>query len=479
MSALRLRRGVLMLDVLIGLAVFSIIVSGVMYAMLMSQQGMLKSGDRIRAVFLNQETMGGLRAVRDADFADVIAGTFGVRIGASGTWELSGTGVTTEDGFTTWVTIQEDGEDRFHAVAGTVWDFGPLGSGSATLVTDLTDWHRVQSIGNWSSVSVDGSFVDAGTPLFNVAAVTDTHAFVTSEISDGGVGLYVFDISSLSSPSRIASSFDLGAPGYDALVVGDTLYVATGDTSQEVRMYDISDPATFSSDDLMGSINVPGGGNVRALAYYDSTLFVAALEDVGESEIWSYDVTDPGSVILLDELNDAGSSFADIRLHDGYAYLAGTSDTMELRVADIFDPADLQFAPGGGYNLPDTPDGTSIIPFGAFVLLGRTQGEVTEELHLFDIGESPVPPSAPFNAEAGANVHAVDAEPTGTYAFVATDHDSQEFLVLDIATFAGGGNPVVETYDTTTGIGRGVLYDILHDRVFFLTNTAVLILEPS
>ena len=44
---------------------------------------------------------------------------------------------------------------------------------------------------------------------------------------------------------------------------------------------------------------------------------------------------------------------------------------------------------------------------------------------------------------------------------------------------AAGGNPIVETYDTTTGIGRGVTYDVLHDRLFFLTNSAVIILQPS
>jgi hypothetical protein len=326
---------------------------------------------------------------------------------------------------------------------------------------------------------LDGAYVDDDTPLFNNAAAMESYAFVTSETSDGGAGLYVFDITDTSSPQQVASTFNLGHAGYDILIVGTNLYVVTGDSGNEVRIYDITTPSTLSSDDLVASIDIPGTSKARTIAYYDDTLYVASQEDTGQSEIYTYDVSDLGSISQLDNLNDPGSSFSDVRLHNGYAYLASSMDTMELRIVDVFDPADLQFAAGGGYNVTDTPDGTSIAALGDYVLLGRNQGDVTEELHLFDISQSPVPPSAPWNAETGESVNALDADPTSTYAFAANNHDSQELIVLNVATFAAGGNPIVETYDTTTGDGRGVTYDILHDRVFLMTNTAFIILKPS
>jgi len=473
------RKGVLFLDALIGIAVFAIVVSGVVYAMLFSQQGMLKSGDHIRAVFLNQKAIAAVRAVRDSDFDSLAEGTFGARLSSSGGWELSGTGVTTEDGYTTFVTITSLSSDRYSAVATSAWDFGQGQTGSISLETQLTDWHRVQEIGNWSVLSLDGAYIDDGTPLFNSAVAVTDYAFVTSETSDGGVGLYVFEITDTSAPEHIATGFNLGAAGYDVLVVSDTLFVVTGNTGQEITIYDITDPASFSTDDFVASINIPGDAKARSIEYYDDTLYVTAAEDTGESEIYTYDVSDLGSIVQLDELNDPGSSFLDIQLHNGYAYLASSMDTMELRIVDVFDPADVQFAAGGGYNLSDTPDGTAIVTLGDYVLLGRNQGDVTEELHLFDISESPVPPNAPWNAETGESVNALDADPTATYAFAATNHDSQELIVLNIATFAAGGNPIVETYNTTTGDGRGVTYDILHDRVFLMTNTAFIVLKPS
>ncbi len=467
-----------MLDVLIGLAVFAIIVSGIIYAMLFSQQGILRSGDHIRAVFLNQKAIAAVKSMRDRDVSLLTEGAYGITLGVSGMWEFSGSGTVSSDGYVTTVTVEPLDGENYRVAATTSWEHPIAGSGSITLTTDITDWHRVKIASNWSSIALDGAYVDDGTPLFNAAAVQVSFAFVTSETSDGGNGLYVFDISDTSAPTRVAETFDLGAPGYDVLIVGDTLFVVTGDASAEVRIFDITDPSSFDAGDLIGTINIPGSSNARAIMYYDGTLFVVGREDVSASEIFAYDVSDIGSITLLSDLDDPGASFTDIRLLSSYAYVGSSADTREIRVIDVFDPADLQFAPGNGYNLPDTPDATSVVAFGGYVLVGRNQGDVTEEWHLFDVSESPVPPVAPFNAEAGANVNALDFEPTGTYVFSATNHDGQELVVLDVDIFAGGGNPIVETYDTITGFGRGVHYDAIHDRVLLLTNTAFIILRP-
>jgi len=190
-------------------------------------------------------------------------------------------------------------------------------------------------------------------------------------------------------------------------------------------------------------------------------------------------VSDPTNITLKDSLDDPGSSMNGIALRSGYAYLASSSDVSELRVVDVADPTQLALAPGEGYNLADTPDGTAVAAQGAYVLLGRNAGSVTEELDLFDISGSPVPVSAPWTDEVGANVNAVDADPTATYGFAATDNDTKELIVLNIANFAAGGQPEATSYNTSTGKGRGVHYSPMHDRVFLLTNKAFLILKPG
>lgn len=473
------RRGALLLDVLVGLAVFSFVVTGVITAMLTSQRGMLGSGDRIRGVLLNQEILEAARSMRDADIASLTEGTHGIALSPAGLWELSGTGTVTEDGYVSSLTVEPADDGAVRIIATTVWSLGLDRNGETTAMTELSDWRVERDIGNWASISLEGAYVDDGTPLFNRAAVTGDTVFVTSEVSDGGAGLYVFDVTDLTAPERLAEGFDLGFPGYGLVVANDVLFVMTGDETGEIRAYDISDPAALSSDDLLGSVDVPGDATARSCVLYGNTLFVVSAEDATGSEVFAYDVTDPSHPLLLDDLDDSGSSFGGITLRDGYAYLASSNDAAELRVIDAFDPEDLSLAPGGGYNAADTPDANDVVSVGDYVLLARNAGSVTEELHLFDVSQSPVPASAPWNHETGESAYAVDADPTASFAFTATGNDTKEMIVLNIVRFAAGQNPEVASYNTSTGIGRGVRYSLQHDRVFLLTNSAFIILKPA
>lgn len=477
MGSMAVRPGTLLIDALVGLAVFAMIVTGVVTAMLLSQSGVLRSADRISAVYQNQKAIAAVRAIRDTDFAELTEGTYGIDL-ESGAWALQPEPIE-NNGYATTLTITSIGEHAVSVSAETEWNFGSQSAGSSTLVSQVYDWRREQPIGDWSSVSLDGAYIDEGTPLFNDAATIESYAFVTSETSDGGDGLYVLDISDTSNPVRTAETFNLGYAGHDALAINDVLYVVTEDPSQEIRMYDLSNPDTLSATDLVGSINIPTSAKARTIAYYNGVLFVGALEDSTDAELYAYDVSDVGSIAPLDDLDDTGASYFDMVLHDGYAYIATSSDTMELRVIDIFDPSDMSPAPGDGYNVSDTNDATSIVAPGSSVILGRNIGSVSDEFHLFDVSTAPVP-SAPSNAEAGADVTALAVEPTGSFTFAANNHTAQEFIVLDNEVFASGvGSPIIDTYDTETGDGRGVFYDLLTDRVLFMTNTAVLLLQPS
>ena len=473
------RPGTLLIDMLIGLAVFSLIVMGVVVAMIGSLRGMLASGDRVHAIFLNQEAVEVARSIRDTSFAGLTTGKHGYKIGSDGLWQFTGTGVVTTDGFTTSLTVDSLGAEDNRLTAVTTWKLGQNRSGSSTLLTELTDWRVAHPVGNWASVTLQGSYIDGGTPLFNAAATSTDYAFVTSDTSAGGKGLYVFDISNLASPQRAASSFDLGDPGYGVLLAGNFLYVVTGDANAEIKIYDASSPATLSSGNLTASINVPGNAKARAIALTAGTLFVAAQENTDDSEIFAYDTGDLSNITLKDSLDDPGSSMNGVALRSGYAYLPSSNDVSEIRVADVADPTQLALAPGEGYNMADTPDGTSAAVQGKYLLVGRNAGTVTEELGLFDVGSNPVPTSAPWTDEVGANVNAVDADPTATYGFAATDNDTKELIVLNLANFAAGGQPEAASYNTSTGKGRGVHYSSPHDRVFLLTNKAFLILKPA
>lgn len=479
-QSMRSRGGYLLLEALIATGVFAVLMGAISFALFYGQEGALKSGDRVRGVTLVEEALGVARVIRDQGFDRLVPGRHGTCLGGSGLWEFCGTETLTPDGYTTTLTLESLAEDRVRATASTSWDFGLSRSGSVLLMEELSDWRAVKPIGNWAVATERGSYVDEGFPLFNDIVLNGAYAFVTSEVADGGAGLYVFDLLDPDSPQRVAAGFLLGAAGYGMVADGDVLYVSTGDAGAEVKIYDISNPAFLSGDDGIASINIPGDGRVRSLALFATTLFAGATESGTAEEFFAYDISNPQSPDLLGTLEDTGSMH-DMSLHDGYAYIASSMDAGELRVIDVFDPESLALASGGGYNLTDVHDGLSVATAGDSVLLGRRSGEVIEELILFDLSAGPVPapPPGPWYQEISGDVQGLAMEPGARYAFAATNNEAAELQVINMAIFAQGQPPVVEIGNPDLGGGRAVAYDTQNDRVVLATDRALLLYTPA
>lgn len=474
------RPGFLLLEVLIGMAVFAVFMGAVGLTLLFGQESTIMSGDRIRAVYLTEQALEAGRAIRDGSFSALTAGQHGVYITSAGVWAFTGSFVTSSGGFVTHVNVVPIEDDHVRLTAQTRWKRGYNRSGSVLLTTELADWRSGVPLGNWSSVSVEGSYTDAGTPLFNRVAVKGTYIFVTSEISDGGKGLYVFDTATLAVPVRVATSFNLGYAGYDLLVKGNRLYVLTSDAGAELQVYDIAVPAEFSSSKLVTSYNLPGSGLGRSMALRSATLIVGALESAvsGQDELYAFDVSDDDAVILQDSINDT-SGFLDIAVTGTSAFLATTNNGAELKAARVDQPAALVLPVNEGYNATDVQDGTSIAVSGTSAVLGRSFGSVIEELMLLDLeggGGFPAPPPGPWFHEVGGSVNDMVLDPTGCLAFVASDFNEEEFQIVRIRRTL---LPEVAVYNATSGAGRGIAYDTARDRVFLVTNTAMHVLKPA
>lgn len=469
----------MLLDALLGAALFAVFIAAVGVTILVGQIGFLRSGDASRATFLSEKALEAVRTIRDADWDSLTAGgPYGVSLGSGGTWEFSGTGTTTSDGYTTSVTLTASGTDAFLITSNTSWSISQDRSGSVQLESMVTNWRELQTIGNWNSISVEGSTIISGTPLFQKVLVSGNYAYVTSNRLSGGAGLYIFDVSNFSSPQRVASSFTLPSNGHNMTIVGDRLFVISEDTSAEVLLYDISDPENLSALHLLDSANVPGDSRARSIAYYDDYIYIGATEDGTEAEFYSYSVTDD-ELVLVDSHHTDGTLY-DMVLKDAYAYMASGENVAELRLVDIFDPADVQDAPGNGYNLTDTNDALSVYGFGTGMLLGRAEGGVIEELILFDIAGSivPSPPPGPYYFEVSGNVYDVIVEPGGRYAFIASDFSDKEMQIILPNTLVNGGAAEATYYDASSA-GRGVHYDLAKDRLFFVSNDTLFIFQPG
>ncbi|MDD5739234.1 MAG: hypothetical protein PHO20_00510 [Candidatus Peribacteraceae bacterium] len=476
----RPQSGSLLLETILGVAIFAVLAGAVTAVLFVGQESTLQSGAQVRAVHLSSEALTAVHSMRDASFDQLTVGQHGTCIGATGLWEFCGQENVTADGFHTLITVEPLLENHVRVIAETRWQEGNSRSGSVLLAEELTDWRAVKPIGDWTAPRLEGSYTIEGQPLFSGLALKGDIVFATSAYGEGGKGLQAFDYVSGDDPMPVATGFDLGVAAYSAVVAGDVLYVAAADSSAEIQLFDVTDPAALSQTKRLASVNLPGEGRARSLVFFNNTLFVGATEDAVEPELFAFDVTDPDSPQLLDTLQDSTSIFG-VSLHEGFAYIAGSMDSMELRVADIFDPTDLSFASGEGYNLTDVHDALSVVTVNDDLLLGRRNGEAIDELVLLDLSNGAVPssPPGPWFQEIGGSVPSLIAEPGGRFAFIATDNIAAQLQVADIAKFRAGQFPIVATATTLTGGGRAVAYDAQRDLGLLATDRGILLYRPG
>jgi hypothetical protein len=470
--------GFLLLEVMIGIAVFALFIGGVSYTLLYGQENTIMAGDRTRSVQYTMRALEATRAIRDGSFSSVTGGQHGVWIDlTSKKWAFSGSQITASGGYVSNVTVSTIASGWLRLTAQTKWKHGYNRSGSVLITSEITDWRSTSSIGDWSSPTAQGTYTDGGTPYFNTMAVySGSYVFVSAT---AGNGLYIFDISNLSSPVRVNSSFSLGVGSYGVAVRGNILYVATADPSQEIRAYDISSPTTFGSSQLLGSYNVQGASRVRSIAVAGNTLYAGTVESgsAGEEEFYALRITSTGSISFLDSLNDDSSTVSMIAIAGTGAYLASSIDTGELRVVDVESGSNLQSL--GGYNLSDRSlNGLAVAVSGTSALLGTQKGSSIQEVVLFDVTRNPIPSTpGPWYHEGSGSIVGIAMDPTRCYGFLSAQSGRkalQVFNMRDKSTLAE-----LATYNSATGLGRGIYYDPAKDRVYLTTDRSFIIFSPG
>ncbi len=475
--SLRSHRGSLLLEAIIAIGVFALFMGGIGLTLILGERTTLAAGDRTRAAFLAEQQLEAVRQMRAISFASVTTGNHGLKLNASG-WSWSGT-LVKNNGYTSWVNVTSKGTDWLEVSSNVKWNFGNTRSGSVIMTTQLSNWKKVATVGNWATMTRIALSTISGTPDLQNVTVNGTFAYITSTQASGGKGLYIFNVSNPASPVRVASSFDLGASAYGITAVDDRLYIATNDATKEVQVYDITDPTNLTTGNLINTYDLPGSGKARSIAVYGSHVFVGSLSDVPNHEFTAIQMSETGPMTLLSSMSVSGSVLG-IALQDGYAYLANGYNVGEFQVIDIFDAENMVYAPGVGIDITDVHDGNAIATTGTSALIGRVNGTTIDELILYDIGLSPVPspPPGPWTLEIGGNVHAIATIFGSKYAFIGNSKNNSELLVLDLYKYAQGSAPTVRTYDADAAI-RGLFYNWQNDRLFGISSSSLFIFAPG
>ncbi len=469
------RPGFLLLEVLLGMAVFSIFLSGLGMTLIYGQENTVNAGNRTRGAYITERTMEGLRAIRDGSFSSVTTGTKGVWVSRSTKmWAFSGTQVTLSGGYTISVSVSSRASDWMAFTGTTTWKHGYNRAGVVQLAGEITDWKSAKTVGNWAAPTVDATLSPGGTPLFNQVAVAGNVAYVTCNAT---TGLYMVDITNTAAPARINSGFSIGYGATAVAVRGKRLYVLTSDSNAELKVYSITDPAT--SPVLITSYNLLGSGVGTSLALGYNNLYVTATVSgvVGQAELYTFDVSNSGSLVLKDSLNDSDSLNA-IALSGTSAYIATSIDTGELRMVKVVSTGGL--ALGSVYNLTDrTLDATAIAVSGTSAIVGTQKGTSIQEMVMFDVGGGgpPIASLGPWYHDTSGSVMNLAMDPYRCYTFVAADTGRKAFQVVNMRNKAS--LPELYSFNSSTGLGRGLAYDLVRDRIFLTTDSALVIFKPG
>ena len=138
-----------------------------------------------------------------------------------------------------------------------------------------------------------------------------------------------------------------------------------------------------------------------------------------------YDVSDPENVSLISTTSVLAKGFS-LFVKDDFVYVAASHNNNELQIIDVSDKTSPQIV--GTHNTPGREDGLGIFVSGSVAYMSAEAGGGAD-FFTFDVTDptNPVPLDSLDLASSGNYVYTL-----GNYAYVATDHDSQELTIIDV-----------------------------------------------
>lgn len=423
-----------------------------------------------------QEGIEAARSIRNQDWTDMVAGTHGVS-NAGNAWSFSGSN-NISGKYTRQITVaqgQRDGSGNIVDSGGSAdsdlvkvtsevsWDFSPTRANNVTLETYFTNFIK-SIIGDWSTPALQTDVNLAGNTDGNKVAYSGNYAYVVRSSTPNFI---VIDVSNPASPSEVGSLTLANTP-LNIFISGTVAYVASDSNSAELQIVNIATPA---SPALLGSYNATGNANANGVYAVGTTVYVVRASS-GDNEFLIVNAATPATPSLVGSVN-LGATGLEVYVSGSTAYVASDSNSQELQVVNITTPATPSIS--GSLNLAGNDNALTISGFGQTVVLGRVGGN----FNTINV-TTPASPSLLGTLNVGDTINDISLGNNNTYAFLATNSNSAEFQVLNIATLA---TPVsLGSYNIAGNEDLdGIVYNPDQDRAYVVgssNSSEFMIIEP-
>ncbi|MEI8103723.1 MAG: hypothetical protein WCG84_02335 [Candidatus Moraniibacteriota bacterium] len=451
-----MKRGFSTVEALLAVAVFSLLITAFSGAYLYGEESTMLAGNRARAVLLAEEGLEAVRNIRDAGFANLSDGTFGLAT-TGNQWSLSGAS-DVNDIFTRTVTVATVNTKRKQVTSAVAWQENAQRSDSLTLTTYLSNWIASGGLGNWASPTQVGLLDMTGTSDGLKIAISGNYAYVIRNVS-GSQNFVVVDISTPTAPAVVGSLTLTGTPVKIA-VSGNYAYVTNTATNGELQIINVTTPA---SPALVGTYNSPAVASGRGIAV-SGTVAYLGVTTTAANEFYAVNVSNPASPVLLGSLKLSGSVL-DIAVSGNYAYIASSHNSQELQIVSIAAPSSPTLT--GSFNLSTNTDALAIDVIGTVVYIAQgTSGNI---LYTMNVATPSSPTQLGSVTVATSAINDIDVDPSGTYAFLATANNTGELRIVNVSTPSSPTN--AGSMDVAgASVLNGVAYQQTQDRVYTVGN---------
>ncbi len=157
-------RGITVVEVVVAIAVFSVISSVAIGAFLNANALSERAAIKSEALWLAEEGIEATRSIRDQSFASLTSGSKGLARSGS-VWQFAGASDMT-DGFFRTVSLASGGTDIMHATSTVSWRQNNATS-TVALASTLTNWRKLaDTTANHMAVSATGACVYSADPRY-------------------------------------------------------------------------------------------------------------------------------------------------------------------------------------------------------------------------------------------------------------------------------------------------------------------------
>jgi len=442
------QEGFSLVEVVLASAVFVLMVTALVGAYLYGEQATALAGNRARAAMLAEEGLEAVRNIRDVTFTNLANGTYGLST-IGNQWSLLGS-QDISDIFTRQIIISSIDPTRRTVTTNVSWQQNPQRTGLVSLTSRFADW-LASGIGDWANPLEEASIDIVGTNDGRKIQVQGDYVYI---IRNGGSPKFsIIDVTNPASPLTVGSLTLAGTPTNIA-VSGNFVYVSNINDGQELQIINVSVP---SAPVVVGTYNAPGTADGSGVYVNGTTVYLVRVSS-GNDEFFIINAATPSLPVFMGSLN-LGANGNEVVVSGSFAYVASSADAQELQVINITVPTLPTLA--ASLNLPSNTDAITIAITGNTVLLG--QGSLLYTVNV----STPLTPSILGSVSTldTLNDIALTIANLGTYVYLATSANNDEFQVADISVLSA---PVLlGSVDVATNSNLlGIAYDDTLNRAF-------------